>query len=189
MLVMSNIFRINHPPPKHTLTSKSANDLNVLDKSKSDKKIKRRTLNSFGSFKSKNSEIVTSAKESNEANPTSDENNLSDSKNVIPSAKGLLETNLDELFSETEKHSSETCANSVDSKLHGPNSVIECDGNVSTNGLSHDSVTTGTSENGYDDGDTTDSDCVDEVIREQNRCVGARRFGYILRRVISRNGK
>lgn len=101
---------------------------------------------------------------------------------VMRSAKGVLETNLDDLFSDQDLKWSSTDLPSETKTLGASEPVLSCAAQIAGN---CDSV-----QRDYDsDEDTTDSDDLDEVVREQRRCLGASRFGKILRRVISRNGK
>jgi hypothetical protein len=97
---------------------------------------------------------------------------------VICSAKGLLETNLDDLFNDVNDWT-------------GPKNLGASEPTLNYNedsfkGLSKRGSFVSEDDSGEDT--ATDSD-VDEVVREQKICLGARRFGHMLRRVISRNGE
>lgn len=94
---------------------------------------------------------------------------------VICSAKGLLETNLDDLFSDDQSVSWEK-------NLGASEPTLALD-------VKDDDVSKRGSVSGDSEGSATDSDCLDEVVRQQRICLGARRFGHMLRRVISRNGE
>lgn len=194
MLVMSNIFRAAQQPPKHHIfPSKSANDLATLAKGKSYAKTDKKFFNTFGSFKSKNGKITISDVNNGlsgvkNASDLKSETKVeeSDVKNVISSAKGLLETDLDDLFNDTANICTKNLSEQLDPVTSKVDSVLVV--NNVENGRSRNSLAT-TASTCDDDDVTTDSDDLDEMIRDQSRCVGARRFGYILRRVISRNGK
>ncbi|XP_041982039.1 atypical protein kinase C isoform X3 [Aricia agestis] len=133
MIVMSNMFRGN---PLHTDLQKSLNTKNSLRIDRSDVTIGDKRLSS------------------------SLDNVIRDK--VIRSAKGLLETNLDDLFSDEEPKNLGVSEPTLrdGSKCGSLTSDASCD---------------------------TDSDCIDDASREQRKCMGARRFGHILRRVLSRN--
>lgn len=183
MLVMSNIFRVNQPPPKNVFTSKSVTNLAANERHGDETKKEKvgSPLRSSSSFKFKNNlRLSFSNKNSNNlasdikhANADSIVNNCDIKTDVISNTKGLLETDLDVLFG-TELSRAHSNANS--------NNI------TSESKSSSDSVQTVSSECDFG-AESTDSDCLDEVIRDQKGCVGARRFGYILRRVISRSGK
>lgn len=209
MLVMSNIFRAGQPPPKQyaTRSTGSASSLNI-DKTKSDPKKPKKYLSRSNSESLKFTITLRQSMKKTIKSNSSDTNILnSDSeivktkvniveprrdrdsdKYVISSAKGLLETDLDVLFSDCENANKVILLESNHVELIKPDHINVQENNLtSANGYNRDSVDSGTTDE--DDDETTDSDYLDEVIQEQSRCLGARRFGYMLRRVISRNGE
>ncbi|XP_013180039.1 PREDICTED: atypical protein kinase C isoform X2 [Papilio xuthus] len=100
-------------------------------------------------------------------------------REVICSAKGLLETNLDDLFNDVEK---------LDAWAGEPKSLGASEPTLSfSDKRSIHKRESLVSEDDTADDTATDSDCLDEVVREQRKCMGARRLGHMLRRVISRN--
>ncbi|KAF9788832.1 hypothetical protein SFRURICE_018408 [Spodoptera frugiperda] len=100
---------------------------------------------------------------------------------VICSAKGLLETNLDDLFNDVQKLDGWN----VEPKSLGASEPTLSFSENNSKAVKRESLV---SEDDTDDDTASDSDCTDEVVREQRICMGARRFGHLLRRVISRNG-
>ncbi|XP_050668248.1 atypical protein kinase C isoform X3 [Leptidea sinapis] len=164
MIVLSNIFR-GHPH-------------NVLpnDKSNIDETEKQRPVPSIGSVRLRQRRRTLDNINLNMAdglNKLPSEKHLSISVDVMTNERcveGLLETNLDDLFNDVK---------SMQPKTLGASEPI-LGLSVSSN---RESLV---SENESDDGTVTDSDCTD-VGREQRKCLGARRIGHILRRVISRN--
>ncbi|GBP10524.1 hypothetical protein EVAR_76372_1 [Eumeta japonica] len=100
---------------------------------------------------------------------------------VIPSAKGLLETNLDDLFSDIPE------ADSLDTKSCKEHCIVsDVVGDLPPVEYKRESLLTCSTDYECEDG-STDSDSLDNVVQTQRKCLGARRFGHMLRRVISRN--
>ncbi|XP_013200940.2 atypical protein kinase C isoform X1 [Amyelois transitella] len=184
MLVLSNMFRPSHP---NQLPRREDNPISESVRQK------ERQLTTHGSLRVKQrtkthdniSEVPDEATKSVRRDKC-----LSNSVDaivthneakckVISSAKGLLETNLDDLFNDLESDWT------VESKTLGASEPT-----LNLNEENYNSLSKRESLVSEDDsdGDTaTDSDCMDEVVREQRICMGARRFGHLLRRVISRN--
>lgn len=186
MLVLSNIFRAGHPQNKM-----GARELNTLSEqnvtTEKNKPVLQENLSSHSSFRTKlRTKTHDHINEMDDTKTVRREKCLSNSvdnivthndakSKVICSAKGLLETNLDDLFNENVQDWTET-------KSFGASEPV----------LSfRDSAKRGSlmSEDDSDEDTATDSDCLDEVVREQRKCMGARRIGHLLRRVISRNGE
>lgn len=193
MLVLSNIFRASHP--QNQLGPRELNALPAeirarqMDNSKivsqNSSRIKQRT-------KTRDNINVTTEMNVVDTKTIGRERRLSNSvdaivpcndtkSKVICNAKGLLETNLDDLFNDVQK---------LDGWNFEPKNLGASEPTLSYNS---DNVNVKrkslVSEDDSDDDTASDSDCTDEVIREQRICMGARRFGHMLRRVISRNGK
>ncbi|KAL4710881.1 hypothetical protein ACJJTC_002511, partial [Scirpophaga incertulas] len=171
MLVLSNMFRVNQNqigqrdlemvPTKKCELSQS---LNVKQ---------RRTCDSAGV---KRADVKPSKREKRLSSSVDAIIARDDIKSkVICSAKGLLETNLDDLFDDENDW--------TEAKNLGASepTLVYHDG---LTGLRKASIA---SEVETSEDTASDSDCLDEVVREQRICLGARRFGHMLRRVISRN--
>lgn len=176
MLVLSNIFRAS-PPQKMTqdLSSLSTGTIrseNPKIVSHNSLRVKQRTKTQDNIANDMDAKTVRREKclsISVDAIPHNDRNSK-----VICSAKGLLETNLDDLFND------EWVGKSLGSS-EPTLSYEECRSETKRESL--------VSEDDSEQDSTTDSDGLDEVVREQSKCMGARRFGHMLRRVISRNGE
>ncbi|XP_052751171.1 atypical protein kinase C isoform X1 [Galleria mellonella] len=187
MLVLSNMFRASHPqnqigPQVNAITEKvketrrdelsSQNSLSINQRTK--------THDNVSVHKNIDEETKTVLRDkclSNSADAIVVSNHAK--SKVICSAKGLLETNLDDLFNDG--HSADWTAEPKNLGASEPTLSF----NEDFKGLNkHESLV---SEDDSEEDTTTDSDCMDEVVREQRICLGARRFGHMLRRVISRN--
>nr|XP_032519126.1 atypical protein kinase C isoform X2 [Danaus plexippus plexippus] len=182
MIVLSNIFRGSHQQQQiHSeLTEKSVREKQTHLVSQSSLRLKKRT-------KTHDNIKVTISKD--DSKPSVDKRLSSsvdaivthnDTKNkVICSAKGLLETNLDDLFND----------GSVDRWSDEPKSLGASEPILNTNDSNAKTKSNRESLMSDDDSDVTaiDSDCIDEAASEQRKCMGARRLGHMLRRVLSRN--
>ncbi|KAI8439198.1 hypothetical protein MSG28_013044 [Choristoneura fumiferana] len=176
MLVLSNIFRASHPQKMtqdlSSLSTDTIRSENPKIVSHNSLRVKQRTKTQDNIANDMDVKTVRREKclsISVDAIP----HNNSNSK-VICSAKGLLETNLDDLFND------EWVGKSLGSS-EPTLSYEECRSERKRGSL--------VSEDDSEEDSTTDSDGLDEVVREQRKCMGARRFGHMLRRVISRNGE
>ncbi|KPJ12800.1 hypothetical protein RR48_10430 [Papilio machaon] len=194
MIVLSNMFRGG---PQQHLGMKEVN--NTEEKSEKNKISKLVTQSSLRLKPRTNRQHKTDVNEGEkqemeEATRSEREKRLSTSvdaiitkrdlnSKVICSAKGLLETNLDDLFNDVQK---------LDAWTDEPKSLGTSEPTLSFSDKrpievhNRESLV---SEDDTADDTATDSDCLDEVVREQRKCMGARRLGHMLRRVISRNGK
>ncbi|XP_047535185.1 atypical protein kinase C isoform X1 [Vanessa atalanta] len=186
MIVLSNIFRGSHPQQQisNELTEKNVREKSSKLMTQSSLTLRQRTKT--------HDNIKETLEYEDEPNTVISEKRLSTSVDaivthndakckVICSAKGLLETNLDDLFNDIKINDDW----SVEPKSLGASEPI-----LSFN--EHDTKTINNreslvSENDSDGDTATDSDCMDEAAREQRKCMGARRFGHMLRRVLSRN--
>ncbi|KPJ20805.1 hypothetical protein RR46_00290 [Papilio xuthus] len=194
MIVLSNMFRGGHP--QQNLGMKDVN--NTEEKSESNKISKLVTQSSLRLKPRTNRQYKTDVnngekQEMEEVTRSEREKRLSTSvdaiitkrdlhREVICSAKGLLETNLDDLFNDVEKK--------LDAWAGEPKSLGTSEPTLSfSDKRSIHKRESLVSEDDTADDTATDSDCLDEVVREQRKCMGARRLGHMLRRVISRNGK
>lgn len=186
MLVLSNIFRASHPQNK--MGAREFNAISDQNVSKEKNLVKKEnSLSAHSSFRTKlrtkthdnineMEDTKTMRREKCLSNSVDNIVTHNDAKSkVISSAKGLLETNLDDLFNESVQDWTET-------KSFGASEPVL---SFRESGK-HGSLM---SEDDSEEDTATDSDCLDEVVREQSKCMGARRFGHMLRRVISRNGK
>ncbi|CAG5033514.1 unnamed protein product [Parnassius apollo] len=185
------MFRGNHPPQhlgsRHVTTPM---ENNVKEKksglvTQSSLRMKQRTK-AHDSFNETQEavEVPKSEKEKRLSNSVDAIITKRDTKSkVICSAKGLLETNLDDLFNDLQKLDGWT----GQSKSLGASepSLSVSDKNIKA-ATKRESLV---SEDDTADDTATNSDCIDQEAREQRKCMGARRIGHILRRVISRNGK
>ncbi|XP_013180037.1 PREDICTED: atypical protein kinase C isoform X1 [Papilio xuthus] len=191
MIVLSNMFRGGHP--QQNLGMKDVN--NTEEKSESNKISKLVTQSSLRLKPRTNRQHKTDVnngekQEMEEVTRSEREKRLSTSvdaiitkrdlhREVICSAKGLLETNLDDLFNDVEK---------LDAWAGEPKSLGASEPTLSfSDKRSIHKRESLVSEDDTADDTATDSDCLDEVVREQRKCMGARRLGHMLRRVISRN--
>lgn len=188
MIVLSNIFRGSHPQQQ---ISSEISQKSVKEKPS---KLVRQSSLSLRQRTKTHDNIKMTLEYEEEPKTVINEKRLSTSvdaivahndakSKVICSAKGLLETNLDDLFSDVVINDEW----SVEPKSLGASEPIlsfnEHDTKIINN---RESLV---SENDSDGDTATDSDCMDEADREQRKCMGARRFGHMLRRVLSRNGK
>ncbi|XP_022121672.2 atypical protein kinase C isoform X2 [Pieris rapae] len=175
MIVLSNIFRGNH------LQNQMANEINVTDKEKHSQPISQSSLRLKKKTKTVDNINDTVANGLKKVNSEKCISNSVDTllthregkEKVICSAKGLLETNLDDIF------------NDVHDAWNQPKSLGTSEPILRFN----DSSSVGNRESylSEESEDTSISDCTDIDAREQRKCMGARRFGHLLRRVISRN--
>lgn len=168
MLVLSNIFRPTHKQiggidvsiPTKYKDDRTYNSLRIKQRTRLQENIK--SAHEFEDVKIKAEKRLSCSVDA-----------IANTKSkVICGAKGLLETNLDDLFSDSWSDSNTKELGASEPVLSFKN------GAKSESYMSVDS-----------DGTGTDSDGLDEVVREQRKCMGARRIGHLLRRVISRNGK
>lgn len=188
MLVLSNISRASHPQKpfspidvsetkkqrRHSFREKQCSKLNSIkvnsDSNNVEKTRKEKLLHS------NSVDAIITHKDGIETK-------------VMRSAKGLLETNLDDLFNDAQNLNWSNTDIPNNAKTLGASepilSVTALGDCVNFNG----DLAKGDYDSDDDDDETTDSDNLDEVVREQKKCLGASRFGKILRRVISRNGK
>ncbi|CAH4030182.1 unnamed protein product [Pieris brassicae] len=175
MIVLSNIFRGNH------LQNQMANEINVTDKDKHSRPISQSSLRLKKKTKTVDNINNTVANGLKKVNSEKCISNSVDTllthregkEKVICSAKGLLETNLDDIF------------NDVHDAWNQPKSLGTSEPILRFNDNS--SVDNRESYLSEESEDTSVSDCTDIDAREQRKCMGARRFGHLLRRVISRN--
>ncbi|KAL0821532.1 hypothetical protein ABMA28_004989, partial [Loxostege sticticalis] len=171
MLVLSNMFRAqNQIGPKVTEAEKPDTDTHIS------MRVKHRTKTLDESDVAHNTDNKSARREKCLSNSVDAIVTRDVKSKVICSAKGLLETNLDDLF--CDEHS-----DGWDSKFGASEPTLNCN-EADFKGLSKRSLASGDDS---DEDSATDSDCMDEVVREQRICLGARRFGHMLRRVISRN--
>lgn len=195
MLVLSNIFRASHP--QNQIVQR---DLSSLSTEKSAEPMEKSKIVSQNSLRIKqrtktrdNINVSHEIDEAKDAKTTRRDKCLSNSvdaivthndakSKVICSAKGLLETNLDDLFNDVQKLDG---WNAEPKSLGASEPTLSFSENDSKTAKRESLV----SEDDTDDDTASDSDCTDDVVREQRICMGARRFGHMLRRVISRNGK
>ncbi|CAK1555936.1 unnamed protein product [Leptosia nina] len=174
MIVLSNIFRGNHPQnqvsPEITAVPGKANCVRPV--AQSSLRFKKRTTvgenldNSLidGLKKVKSEKCISNSVDTFLTHREGKEK-------VICSAKGLLETNLDDIFSDVQRDGW-----SQAKSLGASESIIRLSDAASKRESIVDS-----------EEDTVSSECGDSEAREQRKCMGARRFGHLLRRVISRN--
>lgn len=195
MIVLSNMFRGGHPQQhlgtKEVNSSEEKSENNKIPKlvTQSSLRLKQRTNRQH------KTDINDGEKQEMEEMSMSErEKRLSTSvdaiitkrdlnSKVICSAKGLLETNLDDLFNDVQK---------LDAWADEPKSLGTSEPTLSFSDKRQIEINKReslVSEDDTADDTATDSDCLDEVVREQRKCMGARRLGHMLRRVISRNGK
>lgn len=195
MLVLSNIFRASHPQNQIV-----PRELNSLSTDKSAGQMEPSKIVSQNSLRIKqrtktrdNINVSHEMDDANDVKSTRRDKCLSNSvdaivphndakSKVICSAKGLLETNLDDLFNDVQKLDGWN----VEPKSLGASEPTLSYSENNSKAVKRQSLV---SEDDTDDDTASDSDCTDEVVREQRICMGARRFGHLLRRVISRNGK
>lgn len=187
MLVLSNVFRASHP--QNQTLQRELNNLPMKNSETREKtkfitqsslriKQQRKTQDNINSLEM-DPEEKNGTREKCLSNSVDAILSHNDAKSkVICSAKGLLETNLDDLFNDVQK-------------LVGWNPEPKSLGASEPTLSLSDEVKLGSlvSDDDIDDDTASDSDESDEVLREQRICMGARRFGHLLRRVISRNGK
>lgn len=174
MLVLSNIFRASHPQKM---------EINITERDTEKKLLTQNSLRIRQRTKTKDNihtdEVDDATKSIIEKRLSSSVDTITnDTKSkVICSAKGLLETNLDDLFNDVQK---DRWSIESKSKSLGASEPV----------LSYKENNRGSlvSEDDSEQDTATDSDCLDEVVREQSKCMGAKRIGHLLRRVISRNG-
>lgn len=190
MLVLSNIFRSSHP--QNQLMTRDLNSLppekpmessNMVSQNSFRIKQRTKTRENINLTDGMDSDTKSVKREKCLSNSVDAIVAQSDTKcKVICSAKGLLETNLDDLFNDVQKLDGWN----VESKSLGASepTLSFSDGNSKT--VNRESLV---SVDDTDDDTGSDSDYSDEVLREQRICLGARRFGHLLRRVISRNGE
>ncbi|CAH2240045.1 jg18085 [Pararge aegeria aegeria] len=187
MIVLSNIFRGSHSPQQlpSELAEKSVKEKQSNLVSQSSLRLKQRTKthdNINETLKNEN-ESKTSVSDKRLSNSVDAIVTHKDAKSkVICSAKGLLETNLDDLFNDVQK---------IDGWAVEPKSLGASEPTLSFNQNHSRAVSKRESlmsENDSDGDTATDSDYMDDAAREQRKCMGARRFGHMLRRVLSRNG-
>ncbi|XP_013140898.1 PREDICTED: atypical protein kinase C isoform X1 [Papilio polytes] len=193
MIVLSNMFRGGHPQQhlgtKEVNSSEEKSENNTISKlvTQSSLRLKQRTNRQH------KTDINDGEKQEMEEMSMSErEKRLSTSvdaiitkrdlnSKVICSAKGLLETNLDDLFNDVQK---------LDAWADEPKSLGTSEPTLSFSDKRQIEINKReslVSEDDTADDTATDSDCLDEVVREQRKCMGARRLGHMLRRVISRN--
>ncbi|XP_050549826.1 atypical protein kinase C isoform X1 [Spodoptera frugiperda] len=193
MLVLSNIFRASHPQNQIV-----PRDLNSLSTEKSGGQMEKSKIVSQNSLRIKqrtktrdNINVSHEMDDAGDAKSVRRDKCLSNSvdaivthndakSKVICSAKGLLETNLDDLFNDVQKLDGWN----VEPKSLGASEPTLSFSENNSKAVKRESLV---SEDDTDDDTASDSDCTDEVVREQRICMGARRFGHLLRRVISRN--
>lgn len=188
MIVLSNIFRGSHPQQQMTseIPGNSLKERPTSLVSQGSLKLKQRTK-THDNIK----ETIESEEKTNSLNNDKRLSNSVDAiithddakSKVICSAKGLLETNLDDLFNDVQK---------IDGWAVEPKSLGASEPILSFNERNAKTINKReslVSENDSEGDPTTDSDCMDEAAREQRKCMGARRFGHMLRRVLSRNGE
>lgn len=186
MIVLSNIFRGSHSQQLPSdLTEKSVKHKQSNLVSQSSLRLKQRMKthdNINDTIKSENAS-TNSVSDKRLSNSVDAIVTHKDAKSaVICSAKGLLETNLDDLFNDIQK---------IDGWVE-PKSLGASEPTLSfneNNARAANKRESLMSENDSDGDTATDSDYMDEAAREQRKCMGARRIGHILRRVLSRNGK
>nr|AVZ23636.1 atpical protein kinase c [Helicoverpa armigera] len=195
MLVLSNIFRASHPQnqivPRELNSLGTEKSVGQMEKSKivsqNSLRIKQRTKTRDNINVSHEMDDANDAKNARRDKCLSNSVDAivthNDAKSrVICSAKGLLETNLDDLFNDVQKLDGWN----VEPKSLGASepTLSFSENNSNSKAVKRQSLV---SEDDTDDDTASDSDCTDEVVREQRICMGARRFGHLLRRVISRN--
>ncbi|KAI5637614.1 hypothetical protein NE865_09747 [Phthorimaea operculella] len=175
MLVLSNVFRAN--PQKHMgMPPPEQRTQKLITQSSLRQRQRTKTHDNINVAH----EMDTETKLRNEKRLSNSVDTIIDTKSkVICSAKGLLETNLDDLIFNDSEDWSECKTKS----LGASEPVLSFKDGTVTNRESLMSV-----DDSADDS-ATDSDLMDEVVQERSKCMGAKRFGHMLRRVISRNGK
>ncbi|XP_069361009.1 atypical protein kinase C isoform X1 [Maniola hyperantus] len=185
MIVLSNIFRGSHPPRQlpSELAEKCAKEKqsNLVSQSSLRYKQRTKTHDNINETLRNENESKTSVSDKRLSNSVDAIVTHKDAKSkVICSAKGLLETNLDDLFNDVQK---------IDGWVVEPKSLGASEPTLSFNENTRAvSKRESLVSDNDSDGDTaTDSDCMDDAIRQQRKCMGARRFGHMLRRVLSRN--
>ncbi|KAJ2945461.1 hypothetical protein O0L34_g272 [Tuta absoluta] len=174
MLVLSNVFRAS--PQKHMgIIPPEQRPQKLITQSSLRQRQRTKTHDNINIAHV----MDTETKLRNEKRLSNSVDTIIDTKSkVICSAKGLLETNLDDLiFNDSEDWSNKT------KSLGASEPVLSFKDGTVTNRESLMSV----DDSEYDS--ATDSDLMDEVVQERSKCMGAKRFGHMLRRVISRNGK
>ncbi|CAG9788565.1 unnamed protein product [Diatraea saccharalis] len=176
MLVLSNMFRGQNQIGPRAVEALAVDKIKKGElTTQSSLRIKNRTK-TYDDVSAKTEDVKSSRREKCLSSSVDAIRTHDDIKNkVICSAKGLLETNLDDLFDDVGEWSE-------------PKSLGASEPTLNYNGDNfrnkHGSLV---SEDDSGEDTASDSDCVDEVAREQRICLGARRFGHMLRRVISRN--
>ncbi|CAH0720471.1 unnamed protein product, partial [Brenthis ino] len=188
MIVLSNIFRGNHPQQQITseLSEKSVRERPSSLVSQGSLTLKQRTKTHDNIKEILDNEddakiIVSEKRLSNSVDAIVTHGDAK--SKVICSAKGLLETNLDDIFNDVQKLDGWT----VEPKSLGASEPILSFNERNTKTINkRESLV---SENDSEGDTATDSDCMDDAAREQRKCMGARRFGHMLRRVLSRNGE
>ncbi|XP_059057838.1 atypical protein kinase C isoform X1 [Achroia grisella] len=188
MLVLSNMFRASHPqnqigPQVNPISERvnetrreellSQNSLNLKQRTKTQDNISVHQNIDEETKKLKRDKCL-----SNSADAIIAPNHAK--SKVICNAKGLLETNLDDLFNDG--HSADWTAESKSLGVSEP--TLNFNEENYKDLYKRESLV---SDVDSEEDTGTDSDCMDEVVREQRICLGARRFGHMLRRVISRN--
>ncbi|CAH2043282.1 unnamed protein product, partial [Iphiclides podalirius] len=190
MIVLSNMFRGNHP--QQHLGTRDANPTaersakerisSLLSQSSLRTELRTRTRSSFNEKRATGEASNSGVKEKRLSSSVDEIITKRDvNSKVICSAKGLLETNLDDLFNDVQRPDGWAEPKSLGASVP---TLSSCDDRGATEYR-------GSLVSGDDTADdtATDSDSLDDVAREQRKCMGARRFGHMLRRVISRNGK
>ncbi|XP_045500170.1 atypical protein kinase C isoform X5 [Colias croceus] len=183
MIVLSNIFRGNHPQNQ---ISRDINGPTDNDKEKPARPISQSSLRL--KQRTKTEDNISANVSDNGLKKVHSEKCISNSfdtllthkqgKNkVICSAKGLLETNLDDLFNDVQKGDGWSQPKSLGTS----EPILKFNESVGRD--KRESLVSGDDS---DDASMTDSDCT-EGDAQQRKCMGARRFGHMLRRVISRN--
>lgn len=186
MIVLSNMFRGGHPQQHMGTRGTNATmeqSANIATQSSLRTKLRSRTRSSFNE---KRDMVEASHSCDREKRLSSSVDAIITKRDVnskvICSAKGLLETNLDDLFNDVHR---------LDGWVDEPKSTGASVPTLSSSDSPGATVKPESLVSGDDTADdtATDSDSLDEAAREQRKCMGARRFGHMLRRVISRNGK
>ncbi|CAH0400763.1 unnamed protein product [Chilo suppressalis] len=178
MLVLSNMFRAQNQVGPRGVEALAVDKMKKCElTSQSSLRIKHRTK-THDDVSTKTDDTKSARREKCLSSSVDAIITRDDIKNkVICSAKGLLETNLDDLFDDVGDWSE-------------PKSLGASEPTLSYNEDNFRSKRGSlVSEDDSGEDTATDSDCLDEVAREQRICLGARRIGHILRRVISRNGE
>lgn len=191
MLVLSNIFRSSHP--QNQIMTRDLNSLTSEKPMESSKMVSQNSFRIKQRTKTRENINLTDGMDSDDTKSVKREKCLSNSVDaivphsdtkckVICSAKGLLETNLDDLFNDVQKLDGW----SVEPKSLGASEPTLSFSDGNSKAVNRESLV---SVDDSEDDTGSDSDYSDEVLREQRICLGARRFGHLLRRVISRNGE